>query len=181
LNTAGEPHFSEIFFDDVKVPQENVLGNVNEGWQVVQTLLRYERGSIEYVARVQSLVERLKKVGEVIHDVHFKHTLAKMTIDAEIGRLLNYQVAWMLDKGTATEWHAAIAKLYSTELFKRSANTAVQLLGLYGQLDKQDALAPLHGWIEHFYLVSFGATIAAGTSEIQRTIIALRGLELPRA
>ena len=74
-----------------------------------------------------------------------------------------------------------MAKLYSTELYRNAANTAIQLLGMYAQLDKQDALAPLHGWFENYYLISFGATIAAGTSEIQRTIIALRGLELPRA
>ena len=180
VNMAGEPHFSEIFLDDVRVPQENVLGNVNEGWQVVQTLLTYERGSIEYAARVQSLVERLKKIVGAEAGAQYRDALARLAVDAEIGRLLNYRVAWMLDKGNAAEWYAAIAKLFSTELYKRSANIAMQLIGLYGQLDKQEALAPLHGWIEQFYLISFGATIAAGTSEIQRTIIALRGLELPR-
>ena len=80
----------------------------------------------------------------------------------------------------ATDWYAAMAKLYSTELFKRAASVAMQLLGLYGQLDQRDDIAPLRGWIEHMYLVSFGATIAAGTSEIQKNIITLRRLGLPR-
>jgi alkylation response protein AidB-like acyl-CoA dehydrogenase len=73
-----------------------------------------------------------------------------------------------------------MAKLYCTELFKRAAKVAIRLIGLYGQLDKKAAIAPLSGWVEHMYLVSFGATIAAGTSEIQKNIIALRGLRLPR-
>jgi len=180
FNIAGEPHFSEIFFDDVRVPQENVVGNIGEGWQVTQTLLSFERGSIEYTARVENLIERLKRIEVAIHNIQYRQALAKMAIDAEVGRLLNYRIAWMHDQGIATEWHAAMAKLYSTELYRNAANTAIQLLGMYAQLDKQDALAPLHGWFENYYLISFGATIAAGTSEIQRTIIALRGLQLPR-
>jgi alkylation response protein AidB-like acyl-CoA dehydrogenase len=180
LNMIGEPHFSEIFFDDVRVPLENVVGNVNEGWQVAQTLLSFERGSIEYTARVENLIERLKTINVSTHNTQYRHALARMVVDAEIGRLLNYRVAWMHDQGIATEWHAAMAKLYSTELYKHAANTAIELLGMYGQLDREDVLAPLHGWFENYYLISFGATIAAGTSEIQRTIIALRGLKLPR-
>jgi alkylation response protein AidB-like acyl-CoA dehydrogenase len=74
-----------------------------------------------------------------------------------------------------------MAKLHTTELYKRMAITAMQILGLYGQLDKEEALAPLQGWIEQLCLVSYGGTIAAGTSEIQRNIIALRGLGLPRS
>ncbi len=181
MDMANDPHFCEIFFDDVRVPPENVVGDINQGWEVVQTLLSFERGSIEYPARVWSLAKRLQQYTGVIHDDHYRHTVAKLAIEAEVGRLLNYRLAWMQDNGTATEWHAAIAKLFSTDLYKRSANTAMQLLGLYGQLDKDDPLAPMKGWIEQYYLISYGATLAAGTSEIQRTIIALRGLDMPRS
>jgi alkylation response protein AidB-like acyl-CoA dehydrogenase len=180
LDMLGDPHFCEIFFDDVKVPQENVVGKENEGWQVVQTLLSFERGSIEYPARVQSLAERLQQYTGVIHDDHYRETVAKMVVEAEVGRLLNYRLAWMQDEGTATEWHAAIAKLFSTDLYKHAAFKAMELLGMYGQLDKDNALAPLKGWIEQYYMISYGATLAAGTSEIQRTIIAMRGLDMPR-
>lgn len=182
-NIAGDPHFSEIFFQDVRVPRENIVGRENEGWQVAQALLGYERTSIEFVAMVQSMIERLVKYIKAtpkVQSIDSRQLLAKLAIDAEIGRLINYRVAWLHDKGINTAWHAAMAKLSSTELFKRAASTAIQLLGLYGQLDKREGTAPLHGLIEHFYLVSFGATIAAGTSEIQKNIIALRGLGLPR-
>jgi len=112
---------------------------------------------------------------------HSRQLLAKLAIDTEVGRLMNYRVAWLHDKGLPADWPAAMAKLHTTELYKRAASTAMQLLGLYGQLDKKDAMAPLQGWIEQLYLVSYGGTIAAGTSEIQRNIIALRGLGLPRS
>ena len=182
-NLAGEPSFCEMFFEDAKIPKENIVGKENEGWQVAQALLGYERTSIEFVAVVQGMIEEVVKYLKAtpeMRSIHSRHLLAKLAIDAEVGRLLNYRVAWRHDKGVATDWYAAMAKLYSTELFKRAANAAMQLLGPYGQLDKRESRAPLRGCVEHFYLVSFGAPIAAGTSEIQKTIIALRGLGLPR-
>jgi len=181
-NLAGEPSFCEIFFEDAKIPKENIVGKENEGWQVTQALLGYERTSIEYIAMVQSMIEgvvKYLKTAPQMPSIPNRHLLAKLATDAEIGRLINYQVAWLHDKGMATDWYAAMAKLYSTELFKRAASAAMHLLGLYGQLDKRDDIAPLRGWIEHMYLVSFGATIAAGTSEIQKNIITLRHLRLP--
>ena len=182
-NLAGEPSFCEIFFEDAKIPKENIVGKENEGWLVAQALLSHERTSIEFIAMVQSLIEEVVKYLKTtskMPPITSRHLLAKLATDAEIGRLMNYRVAWLHDKGMATDWYAAMAKLFSTELFKRAASAAIQLLGLYGQLDKREDIVPGQGWIEHFYLVSFGATIAAGTSEIQKNIIALRRLGLPR-
>jgi alkylation response protein AidB-like acyl-CoA dehydrogenase len=182
-NMAGELHFGQIFFDEVRVPQENMVGRENEGWQVAQSMLGYERTSIEFVAMVQVIIEKLEKYISSAPPVTAgaRERLARLAVDVEIGRLLNYRVAYHYDQGKATASQAAMAKLYSTELFKRAAGVAMQLLGLYGQLDKEEKLAPERGWLEHSYLVSFGATIAAGTSEIQKNIIAIKELGLPRA
>jgi alkylation response protein AidB-like acyl-CoA dehydrogenase len=182
-NLAGEPSFCEIFFEDARIPGENLVGKENEGWRVAQALLAHERTSIEFVAMVQSLTAEIikyLKANPEIAPVSARDSLARLAIEAEIGRLLNYRVAWQHDQGVATDLYASIAKLYSTELFKRAASVAMHLIGLYGQLDKKETIAPLSGWIEHMYLVSFGATVAAGTSEIQKNIIALRGLSLPK-
>ena len=182
-NLAGEPSFCEIFFEDARVPGENLVGKENEGWPVAQALLAHERTSIEFVAMVQGLITEIikyLKANPQLAPVSARESLSRLAIEAEIGRLLNYRVAWQHDQGVATDLYASIAKLYSTELFKHAAGVAMRLIGPYGQLDKKEAIAPLSGWIEHMYLVSFGATIAAGTSEIQKNIIALRGLRLPR-
>ena len=182
-NLAGEPSFCEIFFEDARIPGGNLVGKENEGWPVAQALLAHERTSIEFVAMVQSLTTEMIKylrANPEIAPVSARESLARLATEAEIGRLLNYRVAWRHDQGLATDWYASLAKLYSTELFKRAASAAMRLIGLYGQLDKKEAIAPLRGWIEHMYLVSFGATIAAGTSEIQKNTIAIRGLRLPR-
>jgi alkylation response protein AidB-like acyl-CoA dehydrogenase len=183
-NMAGEPSFCEIFFEDARIPVENMLGNENEGWKVAQSLLAYERTSIEFIAMVKSVIERLTVYLEAnprLKSEHNRQLLAELAIDTEVGRLMNYRVAWLHDQGLPADWPAAMAKLRATELYKRAAGTAMQILGLYGQLGKEDALAPLKGWVEQLYLVSYGGPIAAGTSEIQKNIIALRGLGLPRS
>jgi len=182
-NIVGEPNFSEIFFEDVRVPKGNILGGENEGWQVVQAFLSYERATIAPIAVVQTMIERLV---EYIKDnperqwTNARNTLAKLAIETEIGRLIGYRVAWLQDRGMATDWHAAMSRLYGTELLKRAAGAAMEILGLYSQLDERENMAPLYGWIKHLYLASIGATIAAGTSEIPKNVIALRGLGLPR-
>ena len=182
-NILGEPDFSEIFFESVRVPKENLVGGENEGWQVAQTLLSYERAAIAPVAVVQTMIERLVNYIKVTPErqwANSRHTLAQLAIEAEVGRLICYRVAWLQDKGMATSQDAAVSRIYSSELLKGAASAAMQLLGLYGQLDKRDGIAPLRGWIEHLYLASIGATIITGTSEIQKNIIALAGLGLPR-
>lgn len=182
-NILGEPDFSEIFFEDVRVPKENLLGPENEGWQVVQAFLSYERATIAPVSVVQTMIERLVKYIAAHPErdwANSRQALARLEIETEIGRLIGYRVAWLQDKGMATEWHAGMSRMYDTALFKRAGSIAMQILGLYGQLDRRDDRAPWQGWFEYLYLSSIGATIAAGTNEIQKNVIALRGLGLPR-
>ncbi len=179
----GEPDFGEIFFEDARVPKENLIGGENEGWKVVQTMLSYERIAIGPVTAVRTMVDRMVKYIKDNPGRRWqgaRDELARLKVDAEVGRLLCYQLAWSHDKGIAKAYKAAQARLYGTELLKRAAKVAMELLGLYGPLDKEDSRAPLQGWFKHLYLSSIGVTIAAGTSEILKNVIALSGLRLPR-
>jgi len=183
IDIQGEPDFGEIFFEDARVPKENLVGGENEGWKVVQTMLSYERIAIGPVAATRSLIDRLVKYIKDTPERRWQNarqTLAQLKIEAEIGRLICYRLAWLHDKGVATIHDAAESRLYGTELLKRAARVAIELLGLYGQLDQGDSRAPLQGWFKHLYLSSIGVTIAAGTSEILKNIIASSGLKLPR-
>jgi len=101
-------------------------------------------------------------------------------IEAEISRWLSYRVAWMQSQGMVPNAEASMSKLYGTELTQRVAQTGMEILGMAGQLSQGSKWAPLEGAIQRQYLMSFSSTIAAGTSEIQRNIIATRGLGLPR-
>jgi alkylation response protein AidB-like acyl-CoA dehydrogenase len=89
-------------------------------------------------------------------------------------------VAWLQSKGQVPIYESSAAKTYTTELRQRIANTGMQVLGLYGQLDESSKWVPLRGRIKYQYLWTVGETIYAGSNEIQRNIIAQRGLGLPR-
>ena len=99
---------------------------------------------------------------------------------AEIARLFSYRVISIQKRGQVPNYEASVNKLYRSEVSQRVARLGTQLLGLYGGLDRGSRWAPLRGRIAHMYLSSVSATIAAGTSEIQRNVIATRGLGLPR-
>lgn len=183
INMLGEPDFAEIFLEDVRVSKDELLGGENEGWKVVQTLLSHERIAIAPVTAALSLVERLVKFlneNPGMERPEARQKLARLRVEAEIGRLFCYRLAWLHDKGIATAHEAATVRLYNTELLKRATNVAMEILGPYGRLDKRDSRAPMQGWFEHLYLSAIGVTIAAGTSEILRNIIALLKLDLPR-
>jgi alkylation response protein AidB-like acyl-CoA dehydrogenase len=183
IDIQGEPDFAEIFFEDARVPKENLVGGENEGWKVVQTMLSYERIAIAPVTVAQSMIERLVKYIKDNPERRWPNAgqrLAQLRVEAEIGRLICYRLAWSHDKGTAAAYDAAGARLYGTELLKHAVSVAMELLGLYGQLDKRESKAPLHGWFEHLYLSSIGMTLAAGASEILKNVVAGIGLKLPR-
>jgi len=183
VKMQGDPDFGEIFFEDVKVPKENLVGGENEGWKVVQTMLRHERIAIAPVTVAQSLIERLIKYMKDHPERRWqdaRQRLAKLRVEVEVGRLICYRLAWLHDQGMDTVHDAAMSRLYGTDLLKRAATVGVDLLGLYGQLDKRESRAPLHGWFEHLYLSALGVTLAAGSSEILKNIVAGSKLELPK-
>jgi alkylation response protein AidB-like acyl-CoA dehydrogenase len=111
-------------------------------------------------------------------NVHWE--LAERSIEAQVARMLSYRVVSLQSRGQVPNYEASIAKLYTSELQQRIAATGVKTIGLYGLLDRRSEWAPLRGRLMRAYLWAVGATIGGGTSEIQRNIIATRGLGLPR-
>jgi alkylation response protein AidB-like acyl-CoA dehydrogenase len=108
-----------------------------------------------------------------------RYELADRMVETEVARMLSYRVASMQSRGLIPNYEASSLKLFSTELNQRIARTAVHILGMYGQL-KSEHLAPNRGRWTQTFLRSAAFTIEGGTSEIQRNIIAQRGLGLPR-
>jgi alkylation response protein AidB-like acyl-CoA dehydrogenase len=106
--------------------------------------------------------------------------LADRLIESEVGRMLSYRIASMQNRGLIPNYEASVLKVFSAELHQRIARTKTKVLGMYGQLQPNEPLAPQNGAWCHQYLRSMGYTIEAGTSEIQRNIIAQRGLGLSR-
>ena len=183
-NMAEMPSFNEVFFDNVRVPKKDLLGELNRGWYVATTTLDFERSSIINGVALEQLLGEIAEATRPFRRAHdgllARHELADRAIETKVSIMLSYRVASMQAQGLIPNQEASINKLYGSELGQRIARTATRLAGLYGQLGPGSPYAPLMGRIERMYRIQVGSTLAGGTSEIQRMIIAQRGLGLPR-
>jgi alkylation response protein AidB-like acyl-CoA dehydrogenase len=183
FDMLGQAHFNEVFFEDVRVPRTNLVGEENRGWYVATATLDFERSGINRIIAGQKVLEDIiEYAGEAPggSSATMRQQLAELKIEFEVGRLLAYKVAWMQSQGLVPNAEASISKLFGTELQQRVARAGLQLLGLAGALKPGSPRAALQGRLERYDLSTASLTVAAGTSEIMRNIIAMRGLGLPR-
>lgn len=182
IYTMGGRRTNEIFYDNVLVPKENLVGEKNRGIYYIMEALDYER--ISTVAGLerdfQELIDFLKKNKQLLNQ-WIRQALADMAIEIEAARLLALRVAWILDKGKIPNYEAAMLKMVVSEIGQDLVNLGMKILGPYGQLKKSCSWAPLEGKFEWLYRDSLEDLITRGTSEIMRNIIAQRGLGLPRS
>ncbi len=185
INMAENHSFNEVFFEDVRVPARNIIGDINRGWYVGTTTLDFERSSIGNSVGQRQAVEkglkwlRANKAQVTPTDYEaVKHMWADRWIEVSVATNLAFRIISMQAAGQIPNSEASIAKLYNTELSQRTAKTMQKMLGMWGGIT--DKSAPMRGSAALGYLSSVSATIAGGTSEIQRNIIATRGLGLPR-
>ena len=182
INMGNMHNFNEVFFEDVRVPARNVLGEVNRGWYIGTTTLDFERSSIgNAVGQRQSLeyyMRELKKSG--VKSPTVRNEFADRWMEAAVAKMMSYKVISIQAEGRVPNHEASIAKLFNTELSQRIARTAMKMLGPASQFT-DPVSAPLKGRAPASYLSTVASTIAGGTSEVQRNIVATRGLGLPRA
>jgi alkylation response protein AidB-like acyl-CoA dehydrogenase len=172
----------------VRVPRSGLLGEENRGWYMATTTLDFERSSVSTSAGMRRNLEELTAYAKetrangrpLFDDPPVRHRLADLWIDLHVVRFLSYRVVTMQERGVVPNHEASIIKVFNSEYNQRVARTGINLLGLHGQLRPDSPHARLRGRFERSYQSSVGSTIAAGTSEIQRNIIAQRGLGLPR-
>ena len=179
---------SLVTFDNVRVPKSNLVGELNRGWYVGAALLDFERSGVDRPARAARVLgdlvqfcKQTERYGRPLsEDPLVRSRLARMAVEIEAARMMCYNVAWMQSQGEVPNKEASITKAFGSEMMTRIYRLGMQLMGPFGQLKPDSKWAPLQGRIENAYLRSGGDTVAAGTSEIQRNIIATRGLGLPR-
>ena len=193
INAAYTHEFNEVFFEDVRVPAKNIIGEENRGWYLAQTTLSFERSNIGGAVGARQTVEDLvtfarenrgENTSTLGHNDSLRHELVERFVEAGVATMMSFKIVSIQAKeGVAPGHEASVAKLYGTELNQRIQRTGMHVLGMYGQLDaKTDGpTPPLKGRVKYMYLRAIANTIEGGTSEIQRNIIATRGLGLPRA
>ncbi len=187
VQLTGVHGFNEVFFEDVRVPASNMVGELNRGWYAATTTLDFERSGIErnLVARrdwnriFKALRSGAFDAGLIERPTQWRHRMADLYIELEAGQWMARRVAYMQSKGLVPNYEASMSKTFNSELGQRVADFGVNVFGLAGQLCG-GAQSPANGAVAFRYLDSRRLTIGQGTSEINRNIIATRGLGLPR-
>jgi len=187
ITMAGSATFNEVFFENVRVPARNRLGEENRGWYIGTTTLDFERSSIGSSVGIRKQLEGMIRFakehpqiapGAKSHEV--KLAFADRWIEAQTARLMSYRVVSMQNAGLIPNHEASMCKLFGSELQQRIAALGLKLTGLYGMVAGGHEAYAQAGRFGYGYVNAVSATIAGGTSEIQRNIMAQRGLGLPR-
>lgn len=186
---TGSDEFNEVFLDNVRVPAENLVGEPNRGWEIAQTTLAHERGmSARQLVVHRVLLDELitlarrRQVDGTCAAAHplVRQHLAQAVIEIELLKLHNWRTLTELLRRGKPGPESSVVKLFWSEMSQRLHDTAMQILGAHGQLMPGDPHAVARGRWPRSYLYYRAGTIFAGTSEIQRNIIAERVLGLPR-
>jgi alkylation response protein AidB-like acyl-CoA dehydrogenase len=183
VNMADRHDFNEVFFEDVRVPAANMIGEENRGWYVGMTLLDFERSG---VGRTGSQRRTLEVFGQWLKSAPFRvrgqvrHGFAELVIANNVGRALGYRIGDMQTRGEHPSYEASIVKVFQSELSQRMYNFGLNALGLAGQLRPGESRAPLLGEFAENHMLISPASVYSGSNEVQRNIIASRGLGLPR-
>lgn len=187
IETMGEHVTNQVFLDDIFVGDDYLVGQVNKGWTYICEALDYERFTFytfspleEKLAELTSLLRKSVCDGSaLIEKPHIRRQLSRLTAEVEMAKMLQRRVIYASSLGRVPSIEAAMCKLYSTNLHQKLANLALDCLGIEGLLNKCDAKAPAGGKWEWSYRATALDTIGAGSSEIQKNIIARRALGLP--
>jgi alkylation response protein AidB-like acyl-CoA dehydrogenase len=186
----GDSEFNEVYLEDVRVPRENIVGKEGEGWDMAVALLMHERATLTFQRQLQSRVALQDLVrfarewdgpgGPPMNDPIQRQRIAQAFIDGEAMRLTALRHLTRQLRGGHPGPEGSMEKLFWSEMYQRMLIDAVAMTGPYGNLEPGEPLAPEAGKWPHLMLYSRGRTIAAGTSEIQRGIIAQRVLGMPK-
>jgi alkylation response protein AidB-like acyl-CoA dehydrogenase len=181
---TGRAGFNEVFLDNVRVPAENMVGELNRGWYAATTTLDFERSGVErnlIAERDWSRIYAAMRAAPGTAAAHagIRRELAELKIEVEVGRWLARRVAWLQTMGRVPNFEASMSKGFNSEVGQRVSEFGVNAFGLAGQLNEA-AAAAMGGQAAFRYLDARRLTVAQGTAEIQRNIIATRGLGLPR-
>lgn len=185
LYTMSGIRTNEVFYDNVKVPGNNLVGKKNRGFYHIMEALDWERiyATGDMKRSVEEMTKFIRNGPPGISINNSKVVLARLAeiaIEVEITRLFSIRVIWLLSKKVAPAAEASMLKYYGDELRQRVSALGMQILGTYSQLQHGSKRALMNGAMETMYRAAVFMTLSAGTSEIQRNIIALRGLGLPR-
>jgi hypothetical protein len=188
MTMSGE-QTNEVFYDNVRVPKSRIVGEKNKGFYYVMEAIGSERNQVFIPARLQPILNELVQyVKNTKHnqeplskDPIVRGKIAQMTIELEIAGVLADHSRWLESNDMPLTYEPEVTKIFMSEAEQRIAKNAMQILGPYAQLLEGSKYVPLRGRVSWEWLHSFMTTLGGGTSEVGRSVIAQRGLGLPRS
>lgn len=191
ISYTGHHIFNEVFFDDVRVPASDLVGEEDRGWYCLMQALAHERGGIGAMnagSFRRLLVELVQYVKETQHEGKplsqnpiIRQKLADSAIEVEMLRMLALETTWKMSQGITVIHEPSRDKVFGTSILERLAITGTEILGAYSQMEPDSRWARIRGGIQNIYLIFPAVSIAGGTDDIERNIIGQFGLGLPRS
>jgi 3-oxocholest-4-en-26-oyl-CoA dehydrogenase alpha subunit len=178
---------NETFFNDVRVPVTNLIGEVNAGWTYITGALDLERGALTNAGDLRRALDDLvwlaaqpaRDSSVPLQNNAFRRRLAQAEADVDVAKLMGYEAASILDRGRIPTIEVSVEKIFTSELRQRIADLAIDLLGPDGLMAHRSDGAPLGGFFERLYRVSPLMRFGGGTNEVLRDVIAQRGHRMP--
>jgi alkylation response protein AidB-like acyl-CoA dehydrogenase len=189
IRTLGDNRTSTTFYEGVRVPKKMLIGPENGGWKLITSQLNHERVSLFTAGIVERFLEETtqwaKKTktpggGRVIDQPWVQTNLARVHAGTDILRLLNWRQCWNIEKGGLPPQEASTVKIFGSEFYVESSRLLMEILGEAGTLQRGSPGAALRGRLERYYRSTLVLTFGGGTNEIQRDIIAMAGLRMPK-
>ena len=188
--TMGTVRTNATYYEDVRVPSAALIGRENEGWWLITTQLNHERIALVAVGYLDRIFQdvcgwaretRRADGARVIDRPWVQMNLARVQAELEVLKLLNWQQACSIAAGTLDFAEASAVKVYGTEFYVRAYQGLLEVMGEAGALRAGSPGAISRGWVERMYRATLILTFGGGTNEVQRDIIAMAGLGMPRA
>jgi len=189
LDLVVEHDLNQVFFDDVRVPVANLVGGENKGWKLITDQLNHERvtlcssGMLEGVYDITldyAKTARLADGRRLLDEEWVQVNLAKVRAGLEFLRLINWKVAWTSTKGSLSPADASVTKVFGTEFYLDAFQLLMEILGQRGYLTRGSPEALAAGHVENLFRSLVALTFVGGVNEVQRDLIALFGLGMPR-
>lgn len=189
IQTLGDNRVFAIYLDNVRVPANNLVGAENAGWRLITSQLNHERVSLFTVGLTEQLLEDVTRWaadtdapegGSVIDRPWVRANLARVHAGVDLLRLFNWRQAWNIENGSLPPAEASAVKVYGSRFYIEANRLLMEVVGPTSTLQKDSAQAALAGRVERFYRQTLVLTSGGGANEVQRDIIAMAGLRMPR-
>ena len=189
MRTLGDNRTSTTFYENVEVPADMLVGEENGGWKLITTQLNHERISLFTAGIIERFLEettafaadtRTPGGARLIDAAWVQANLARVRAGTDLLRLLNWRQCWNVDRGGLPPHEASTVKVFGSEFYVESSRLLMEILGEAGTLRRGSEGAALRGRLERYYRSTLVLTFGGGANEVQREIIAMAGLKMPR-